>query len=184
MTLPILVDCDGVLADFEQAVLDIASRTFDVHVTKDQLTRWDQVCMLHPELRDAVSRAVNHGLCRNLLPCDGAGDFMSALERAFGADNVLVLTRPWTTAPGVVCKSWLAQRAAWLETFGVPENRLIQTGAPKRHVPGFLIDDGPHNLGHRAPGSEFCIARPWNADVKCPRGTYADCLRYLEAFAL
>jgi 5'(3')-deoxyribonucleotidase len=184
MTLPILVDCDGVLADFEQAVLDIAEREYDITLRKDELTNWDHVCTLHPGLRSEVGKAISRGMCRNLLPCDGAGQFLPELERTYGEDKVLVLTRPWTTAPGVVCKSWLAQRAAWLEDFGVPESRLIQTGTPKWRIPGFLIDDAPHNLGQRGPGGDFCLARPWNRAYAGVRGTYADCLAYLKTVAL
>lgn len=183
MTLPILVDCDEVLADFTRAALDIAARDLNVHLRKEDLHVWDFISPV-PGLREAITRAVNDGLCRNLLPCDGAGEFLDELERRYGSENVLVLTRPWTTAPGVVSKTWLCQRAAWLEAFGVPENRLIQTGAPKRLFPGILLDDAPHNVVDRPAGQRYCIARPWNRNPAelngCPRGTYAECLSYLR----
>jgi 5'(3')-deoxyribonucleotidase len=183
MTLPILVDCDEVLADFTRAALDVAERELGVVMRKEDLHVWDFIKPV-PGLREAITRAVASGLCRNLLPCDGAGEFLSELERTYGEDNVLVLTRPWTTAPGVVCKSWLAQRAAWLEDFGVPESRLIQTGTPKWRVPGFLVDDAPHNLGQRGPGGDFCLARPWNRSYTGVRGSYAECLAYLRTIGL
>jgi 5'(3')-deoxyribonucleotidase len=183
MTLPILVDCDEVLADFTRAALDVAERELGVVLRKEDLTTWDFIAPV-PGLREAITRAVSRGMCRNLLPCDGAGQFLSELERTYGEDNVLVLTRPWTTSPGVVCKSWLAQRAAWLEDFGVPESRLIQTGTPKWRIPGFLVDDAPHNLGQRGPGGDFCLARPWNRSYTGVRGSYADCLAYLRTRAL
>lgn len=179
MTLPILVDCDGVLADFTQAALVVAERELGVHLREEDLTTWDYISPVNG-LREAITRAVNDGLCRNLLPCDGAGEFLSELERRYGAENVLVLTRPWLASPGCVSKTWLAQRAAWLEDFGVPESRLIQTGVSKDYFPGLLIDDAPHNLVNRAPGSRYCIARPWNVDTPGPRGTYADCLLHLR----
>lgn len=183
MTLPILVDCDEVLADFTGAAIAVAERELGVTLTKEGITTWDFISPV-PGLREALTRAVNDGLCRNLLPCDGAGDFLSELERRYGKDNVLVLTRPWTVAPGVASKTWLAQRAAWLEDFGVAENRQIQTGVPKLRVPGFLIDDALHNVRDRAQGQRYCLARPWNANPAelggCPRGTYAQCLAYLK----
>jgi 5'(3')-deoxyribonucleotidase len=187
MTLPILVDCDEVLADFTRAALDVAERELGVVMRKEDLHVWDFIKPV-PGLREAITRAVASGLCRNLLPCDGAGEFLSELERTYGEDNVLVLTRPWTTAPGVVCKSWLAQRAAWLEDFGVPEHRLIQTGVRKGYFLGVLIDDAAHNLADREAGQRYCIARPWNRDTStlggCPRGTYAECLAYLRTIGL
>jgi hypothetical protein len=178
MTLPILVDCDGVLSDFMEVCLRIARETFGREHTEAEITQWDTEKALNlPGLFAEIERQINHGLCRNMQPLDGAREFLDALESRFGKENVLVLTTPWN-------KVWLPQRAAWLEDFGVPEKRQIQTQAPKRYVQGFLIDDGPHNLGQRPIGQEYCIARPWNADVKCPRGSYSECLAYLQTVGL
>jgi 5'(3')-deoxyribonucleotidase len=186
VTLPILVDCDEVLADFTRAAIDVAQNELGVTMRKEDLMTWDFISPV-PGLREAITRAVSDGLCRNLHSCDGAGEFLSALERRYGEENVLVLTRPWTVSPGVVSRTWLAQRAAWLEDFGVPESRLLQTGVRKGYFPGLLIDDAPHNLASREPGQRFCIARPWNRDEStlggCPRGDYAACLRYLRTVA-
>jgi 5'(3')-deoxyribonucleotidase len=171
---PVLVDCDGVLSDFTECCLRIARDAFGREHTETEITQWDTEKALGiPGLFAELEREIDRGLCRNMPALPGARDFMTELERMYGESNVLVVTSPWNA-------TWLPQRAAWLTEFGVPEARQIQTKAPKRHVTGFLIDDGPHNLLDRHEFDRFCIDRPWNRDVPGPRGGYAECLAYLR----
>lgn len=171
----ILVDCDGVLSDMTGAVLRLASTEamiFDK--TEADVTCWDYGQALGWKgWREAVDRAVaQREFCWRMEPYPGAADFLRALERRHGADNVLICTSPWNAA-------WASQRIDWLRRYmGVPLDRVVQ--AKRKDVcRGFLVDDRIDHLEAHEDGV-FCIARAHNATYTGPRGNYQTALDYIK----
>lgn len=176
MSPPVLLDCDGVLADFTGGCLALARAQAGIlDKTEADITRWDTGgCLGWPGLDDAVSHAINHrDFCYRLAEYEGAIAWLRQLEREHGADSVFVCTSPWNA-------EWTSQRAAWLEKRGVPLRRQIQCSA-KHLVSGYLVDDRPGVHAKRPQGSTFCLDRPWNAAAPEPlRGGYADAAAWLR----
>jgi hypothetical protein len=185
-TLRILVDCDGVLSDFVGLVLDFAESHYGLRYRRECIDRWNHwECMNIPDLHTRLAALVGPlELCRRMLPLQGAAAFLAGLERL---GEVKVATTPMNAA-------WMAQRATWLEDFGVPLARqihmhgkadLARGGDP--NAPGWdiLIDDHAENCEafQAAGGWAFCIAAPYNehVDANIPRGTYEECLAWVAA---
>ncbi len=175
MIAPVLVDVDGVLADFTGGCLGLAREAGILGKTEADITRWDTgACLGWPGLNDAVTRAVAHrDFCYRLREYEGAIAWLRQLEREHGEENVLACTSPWNA-------EWTSQRAAWLERRGVPLQRQIQCSA-KHLVSGYLVDDRAGVHVKRAPGATFCLTRPWNASADEPaRGGYEDAAMWLR----
>lgn len=196
--LRILCDCDGVLADFVGLVLDYVRNKTGLSYRPEAVDQWDCFKCLGlsehwPYFRDACDglelcrsmREVVWQLPGGLVP---AHEFFAELERIAGDPaRVVVCTTPMTV-------SWLSQRAAWLEAFGVPLARQKHTHDKADLVGAWdvLIDDKAEHCADftRAGGVAFCIATPYNthlADLPggaaIARGSHADCLRYLRNLA-
>jgi hypothetical protein len=174
MTQPILVDCDGVLADLIGSVLRLAHERAGIYKTEDQITHYDYGHALEwPRWWVEVETAVREReFVYRMRPYAGAIKLLRELESHAGKENVFVCTKPWGGLP-----DWLAQRSAWLiDVAGVPTERQIHISS-KRLVPGFLIDDDPSNLVDRGFHDSFCIARPWNTRAPFTRGTLADAVK-------
>lgn len=174
-TLPILIDCDGVLADFTEGCLELArSRAGIFDKTEADITRWDTGgCLGWPGLDVAVDHALRHSeFCYRLGEYEGAMHWFRDVELEFGAERVFVCTSPWNA-------DWAGQRAAWLEKRGIPLKQQIQCSA-KHLIPGYLIDDRPGVSLTRALSQTFTLARPWNADDANVRGDYAAATAWLR----
>lgn len=156
MTLPILVDCDGVLSDMTGSVLQLArekAQVFDKG--PEDVTDWDYgVALGWPGANQAITDAVRYReFVYRMKPYVGAFTALRELEAAFGASNVIVCTAPWGA-------EWAAQRYAWLEEFAkVPMHRVIMT-VRKDLTAGFLVDDYPENFVGRARG--WLVTQPHN----------------------
>lgn len=188
--LRIFVDCDGVLADFVGAVLDYLARNTPLtQVRREAIDRWDCFAAVGcAEQWPYFSKACDQlDLCRNMRELPGARELWAECLR-LSAGQARVLTTPMTVA-------WLSQRAAWLESFGIPLGAQIQIGKSacksllvnETDTGCVLIDDKVENCEafQRAGGWAFCIAAPYNAHVSphVPRGTHAEAIEWLRAVA-
>lgn len=179
----ILCDADGVLVDFVRLVLDYVQKNTGLCYLHSAVDQWDCFAALGlqehwPYFRRQCDELK---LCRTMHPLPGARAFLTELERIA---NVKICTTPMTPA-------WLTQRAEWLEEFGVPLKRQIQT-CEKYELAGawdVLIDDNAGNCEDfvAAGGAAFCIATPYNTELagskRVPRGTHAECLAWVRDLA-
>ena len=178
----ILVDCDGVLADFASAALDlIEERTGDRH-THEELVHWDvfkSVDKAHLEhvLQDAVE---HEGFCLGLKPFDGARTFMKVLKDRY--EEVYILTSPF------VAREWVYERTRWLEGhFGIDPRDIVHAKDKKVVFGHALIDDSGKNLrswgGAWPEGIPILMDAPYNqGDTEFQRGVdYEDIIRVLDA---
>lgn len=180
----LLIDVDGVLADFTHACLKLAAEKFNIYKTPEDITKgeiWDDIGC--PELKYEISREViRNEFCYRMNPIPEGITFLREIERRYGIDNVIVCTSPWRgDARQTATGKWADQRYDWLrDKAGVDRDRVIMAKR-KFLIPGILIDDDVNNLEVRKPMSSFCIAHPYNKGFNGPRGDYAACLDWLTA---
>lgn len=137
----ILLDCDGVLADFASAFLDTINRTLGrLHVLSD-ITEFSfaHSLKLNQDEINACCLAIHEGWCRALKPYPGARAGVAALK---SIADVYVVTSPF---PGV--PTWSSERETWLlEHFTIPSKRVVHTSAKYICAGDFLIDDRTDHL--------------------------------------
>jgi len=150
----ILVDVDGVLADFVGAVLLRVNRLgLRVRIPQaHELTTWEIFDSLPPECQEfkhTVYQDIKSvGGCSSIKVYPGAKEGMAALREI--ADVTIV------TSPFKGSRTWVHEREEWLEEhFGITHKDVIHTG--KKHlVQGdFFVDDKSshiqdwvdHNIG-------------------------------------
>ena len=184
----VLVDMDGVLADFDAEFArryELAHRTGrpddgpDVDVT----TRAEfKVDTLFPAQWTDRVRAISAaaGFFRGLPVVPGAVEGLSALEAA--GHDVFICTAPLTRYENCV-----AEKFAWVEQHLGPRwvSRIVMT-KDKTLVHGdVLIDDKPHVTGVRTPDWEHVrYTRSYNAAVAdVPRLTWDNAVQVLADLA-
>ena len=135
----VLLDCDGVLADFCTACFNlIEQHTGDRH-THEEVTHWDLFTIvgkghLKPLMKETAAKS---GWCLGFPMYPGAQDVVARLE---DLAEVVIVTSPMSTP------YWAYEREIWLtQHFGIPKGRIVQTEG-KQYVAGdYLIDDADDN---------------------------------------
>lgn len=156
----VLLDCDGVLADFAGALLSWAGPAF----SRSQLTETDLIQSLGLEHRQEEFDAVasEPGFCESLPILEGAQDFVESL-RSFTSE-IIVVTSPYSAA-----KLWTFERLRWLEKhFAITKHDVIFAKRKELIRGDILIDDFPKNVKPFAErgGHALLIDQPWNASFQ------------------
>jgi 5'(3')-deoxyribonucleotidase len=134
----VLLDVDGVLADFVGELLTIANSLLSASYTREQITQFDWAASLGlaPRIEQLVSRCVSAapGLARDLVVLPGAQD---GVRRLRALADVYIVTSPWPSSP-----TWCHDRYVWLDRyFGIAPRYVVHAMA-KHIVSGdVLIDD-------------------------------------------
>lgn len=135
----ILLDCDGVLADFCTACFNLIERHTGHRHTHEEVTHWDLFTVLgkanlKPLMKETAAKS---GWCLGFPMYEGAQDFVKGLEKL---GDVVIVTSPMTTP------YWAYERTVWLEQhFNIPKGRIVHTEG-KQYVRGdVLIDDADEN---------------------------------------
>jgi 5'(3')-deoxyribonucleotidase len=160
----ILIDCDGVLADFTKLYLDLHfahhNRAFQHH----HVTNFDfTACIATKEQDDRIWRHIDQtpGLVRGLQWLPGAQD---ALEELRKLGRVICVTSPHHGP------TWMPERLAWLREEAGFDKKDVIFASDKTPVGGAcLIDDNTRNIrdwhcsklrGEWAEGVLY--SQPWN----------------------
>lgn len=156
----ILVDCDGVLADFTAAFLQIVHDIIGRKHTVYQVTEWEfRDCITSKEedklLWDHI--AVTPGIVANLQPLP----FMQGLDVLRKYATVKCVTSP-SLGP-----HWMYERHKWLMKVAGFSKRDIIFASDKGPVRGdFLVDDAVHNVEEwkaaNPHGTAILLEQPWN----------------------
>jgi 5'(3')-deoxyribonucleotidase len=160
MNQTVLLDVDGVLADFAGALLRWAGPKH----SREQLTEWDLMKALGIESRQAAfdEYASEPGFCESLPVIDGAQDFVESLRRVA---DIVIVTSPYSAA-----RLWTFERLRWLEHhFGFSKYDVIFAKRKYLVQGDIMIDDGPQNIDPFVRGGGQCkrgilISQPWNAE--------------------
>lgn len=136
----VLLDVDGVLADFLTPSFAILNRLSGLsHVAAD-LKEWDLFSLFPRTVEDAFYDECNKpGFCSSLPVLPGAVEFVAGLREV--ADVYIV------TSPMNHNQTWTWERQQWLKQhFDVPHRHIVHTSAKYLCVGDVLIDDRPLNI--------------------------------------
>jgi 5'(3')-deoxyribonucleotidase len=134
----VLLDVDGILADFIGAALLALRAESGIVVPRETVTTWEVFDSLPPEAQSYKTRVYElmKGKlgCFSMRPYDGSQEGVRRLQ---GLADVVIVTSPFPDSD-----FWMSEREKWLKShFGITRERIIHT-CSKHHVKGdFLVDD-------------------------------------------
>ncbi len=140
----ILLDCDGVLADFVGGLLELINRECGTSYRRDDITEFDIGKSLgwSDAMRAKVDDLVRGepGMILGLAQEPGARVGFGILEQLAG--DIYVVTSPW---PGH--QTWAYERTQWLwRHFAIPSNHVVHTAAKHLVMGDVLVDDKTSTL--------------------------------------
>ncbi len=157
----ILVDCDGVLADFIGTLCtELAPR--GIKKSPNEIHHWDLTESLDPEeMKVATQVMTAPGFCASLDWYEGAIELVKGLSLI---GEVHAVTAPLKGNP-----TWMHERLGWLSSEVQSDRIHFVSGKYKHLVRGdVLIEDHPGNayawLEANPQGTAILIDRPWNSD--------------------
>jgi len=136
----LLLDVDGVLADFLAPSLSILARLSGRTYVYDDFKTWDIFDTVPREFEKPFFDAVNQpGWCRSLPVYEGA---VAGVRPLIEVTDLYVVTSPMNHVP-----TWMFEREGWLqEHFGVHHKRVVHTSAKFLCLGDVLVDDRPANI--------------------------------------
>lgn len=158
----ILLDVDGIIADFAGAAAKLMSSVSGRVITPADIIHWEVTNVLEEQhMRDYCKEEIKKpGFCTSLEVYEGALESVAEIQ---SLSEVFYVTAPMHTNP-----TWMPERVAWLEkVLGADPKHIIF--AYKKHVVvgEMLVDDSPDNirdwLEHNPSGVGLLWTRPYNA---------------------
>lgn len=157
----ILLDCDGVIADFLTSALKVLNGKLGLEgsarFNESHIVQWD-ICKSigKPEMwKDINEAASQKGFCTNILPYDHAKEGVKKIQ---SLGKVYVVTSPLSTP------HWVFERGEWLkEHFGIEKPNVVHTEAKHIIVGDFLIDDKLDNILAWAAHHPTSLGLLWDA---------------------
>lgn len=186
--MKILIDCDGVLSNFNKGFLSVANRLLSTAYREEDVGSWDLDDLPGvKEASDEIWRELGApGFIFSLEAYPGAQEGVEALKQL---GEVFVVTAPlWMRKrdPSIVHHGQTApyERMQWIENhFGIPRKRIIFAHAKELVHGTCLIDDKTANVkawmaenGRRRGTCAFLWAHRYNEiDQGChPRVTWTN----------
>ena len=170
----ILLDCDDVLAQFTQGVIDVLNAKGGYDFDINDVTDWDMAHSLGISNNAVFGIAGEEDFCTNLNMMPGAQEAVRELEKL---GEIYIVTSPiWSS------RTWMFERTRWLyEHFGIQANHVIHTSAKHLVYGDFFIDD---RLSHVEKWWKFSgwdhNRHGYVLDVPWPRTREEDCPLYLD----
>jgi 5'(3')-deoxyribonucleotidase len=161
----VLVDCDGVLADFFTGAQAIILELSGKLVRFEDLKDWDIFNGIPEDIRDeCFTRFSEPGFCANLQVLSDAQEGMRRLAEV---SDIYIVTSPMHTP------QWAYERNEWLlKHFGISDRKVVQANC--KYVVGgeVLIDDRAENIHewaeHHPQSTGVLWAAPHNAHEPIP----------------
>jgi 5'(3')-deoxyribonucleotidase len=155
----ILLDCDGVLADFSGALLDVVNKEDAPEgkvFTRNDLSRWDVAGCLHLR-RDRLSSILSReGFVVGMAPLPGA---QKAVYELCVIGTVYIVTTPFHSSP-----TWAYERTEWLSRhFGIHAERVIHTAAKELVRGDLFVDDKPSHILSWQQSNKDGVSILWEA---------------------
>lgn len=177
MTFRVLLDVDGVLADFPQAVIDwLNSLKLGCLYRLEDVREHDILKNFGLESLQARldQWCIDTDMCRELPVYEGAQAFVEELK-SFA--DVVVVTAKYKKVP-----NWCSAREAWLEQhFGIHPDNVIHAKRKECVSGNMLLDDKLRNIdawrvawGHQGVATVF--DRPWNQGLQLRVTSYEGAL--------
>jgi 5'(3')-deoxyribonucleotidase len=157
----ILVDCDGVMADFTSEYLNVLHLQTGRDVPHTAITEFDfakcGICTPDEDKEVWAHIKARPGAIRGLRAYPAIGTALADLREL--GDVVCVTGPVWGS-------SWAEERFQWLAEYGFSAKTVVFASNKALIAGDVLIDDALHNLqdwrleNHRGFG--ICVDRPWN----------------------
>lgn len=162
MSLSIVCDVDGVLADFTGALWNALAAEGCGRYTDADLTQWELVQCVRPEHHPALERiSTRPGFATSIPRYEGAQRFYKSLRKH---GRVMAVTTSWKAA------SWDQERYDWLLSFGFADLDiyLVKNHHEKHAVPcDVVIEDRLETLQTWPKGPmKILVDRPWNQQTE------------------
>lgn len=156
----ILLDIDGVVADFNGALEKALADEGFPGYTDDSFNTWELTKCIEPAAHPALDR-IRHrkGFCSSIPRYDGAQHFYKELRKK---GEVIALTTSWNQG------SWAQERYDWLVSFGFNDREIhiVDKHDDKMVFAGhYFVEDRIETLSawrERHNGIGLLIDRPWN----------------------
>jgi len=168
----VLVDVDGVVADFTGRMLDVVLEETGRRHEVEDVDQWSiQLALGLPDehWRNVVRRIEEPGFASNLRPYPGA---VEAVRDIADRHHVFFVTSPWWSST-----TWMHDRTDWLvKFFGKTQGRkVVHTSAKQLVVGDVMVEDKAATLAawERADDAAswhgtrraFLLDRPYNRHV-------------------
>lgn len=158
----VLLDVDGVCAQFSPAVVEEINRILGTSHRPEHVRQWDIYTSLDvpPEVTAEVDRHISSPFfCFNLEPYEGAREAVDQI-REFA--DVVAVTTPWDSA------TWMRERELWLvEKLGFRRQDVVFTHRKWEQYGDVLIDDKVSTIERWVEqwgGEGVIFSQPWNWD--------------------
>ncbi len=153
----ILLDCDGILADFGTPALEALKFVTGVQHAHDDITEWDMMAALKvskPHEEAAYQQMRRKGFCESIPVYRGAQEGVALLRRHF---DVYVVTAPFKGT------YWAHERELWLRKhFDIVPEYIVSIDG----VGDALVEDKSSTLvtwsAAHPKGVPICWDRPYN----------------------
>lgn len=137
----VLLDCDGVLADFVTPAFEIANRLFGKDHHPDNLNQWDMARFMgfdSEQERVFYDEIKKKGFHDHLKPYPGAVDGINWIRKIA---DVHIVTSP------MFGETWCSERWKWLhDYFGIKSREVTHTHAKELFFGDVFVDDKPTNV--------------------------------------
>lgn len=157
----VLVDVDGVLADFVGATTDALYIDLDgPFMEVEELTNWDLLSHMEEQYRaPMIERWKSKGFCADIEVYPGAIEGIRQLRE--------IADVHFLTAPLPESKHWLQERTEWLyDHFRATHKDITFTHTKHRVIGDVLIDDKVEHIeewgAKHGSGIPILFARPYN----------------------
>ena len=164
----ILLDCDGVLADFTSLALQLIKDETGKSYSPDDIPHWEVFESLgYPEIWNTFGeKASKPGFCAGMKVYPRA---QAAVKKFRETCEVLIVTAPVDARP------WMYERAHWLGThFDISRKKVIFAHEKQQVRGDMLVDDKPDNVIAWAEANPDGIAvlwaHPYNRSAALPEG--------------
>lgn len=138
----VLLDVDGVIADFTGFYLDCVEQTTGRRYVHDDVTEWSiskALGLSNRERAETEALIERPGAALKIRELPGAVD---AVKQIMALADVYFVTSPWDSNP-----TWSHDRREWLLLrFGDLGKRVVHTNCKEVVVGDLLVDDKPDNL--------------------------------------
>lgn len=154
--IDVCLDCDGVLADFQSAVLNIVNELLDSNYQINDITDYYiQKLLPSNNLKNRFYEILNSSdLILNLSPFEEAIEGVNKIKEIA---NIHIVT-----APLLIYPNWIKHRNSWLQKyFKIDPKSVIHTHAKYMIFSDFFVDDKPENIKEWKNKNNYCTAVLW-----------------------
>ena len=154
----VLLDVDGVLADFLNEFLEFGNSLTGVRYKKEDIKKWDIFSYFDEEnCKKCIKYLSDPGFAAGLEPYEGS---KAALEKIKELAELFIVTVPVYSSV-----TWVYERTMWLKKhFNINSDQIVYTASKELVTGDIFVDDRPEHVSawkHQNPSG---IAILWSQE--------------------